>query len=171
MTVSLGELSTDQVEALRRRHPYGADLSGFRDIVAQDGWLTANVQYLEGERRRSADAMRDLMEEVGVDRVESVEQAVELIVLALRVFAPPSGFAGAVAHLAPGMIRLENVECPVYRAFEEAGWRTVTACPSWHRRRGWFDALGVSASDSVVGEKKWGDAACCSIIDVRGVAG
>jgi hypothetical protein len=168
VTASLS-LTAEQVETLRERHPYSADLSWLPETVRADGWLTANVQFLELERSRSADAMRDLMRAVGIERVASVEQAADLIELALTVFAPPSGFEGTVEREAPGTLRIENAECPVYRSFEDASWHTVTACPSWHRRRGWIEALGVRASDSVVGEKKWGDAACCSIIDVRGI--
>jgi hypothetical protein len=168
VTASLS-LTAEQVQALRERHPYAADLSWLPDTVRADGWLTANVQFLEQERKRSAAAMLDLMGVLGVQHVASVEQAVDLLELALTVFAPPAGFSGTVTRDGPGTIRIENAECPVYRAFEDANWHTVTACPSWHRRRGWIEALGVRASDSVVGEKKWGDAACCSIIDVRGI--
>ncbi len=129
-------LTEEQVEALRARHPYAADLSWLPGSVRSDGWLIANVHFLELERQRSADAMRDLMREVDVERVETVEQALDLIELALAVFAPPEGFAGQVKRETPGTIRIENAECPVYRAFEDASWHTVTACPSWHRRRG-----------------------------------
>jgi hypothetical protein len=52
---------------------------------------------------------------------------------------------------------------------QASGWHSVTACPSTHRRRGWFDALGVDATDTIVGEQKWGDAACATEIEIRQV--
>lgn len=163
-------LRGDQISRLRERHPYAADLSWLDDTLREEGWLGANTRYLEDERRRSAEAMRDLMQELGVERVESAEQAIELIACAAEVFAPPSGFSGRVVRVSPTSLRIANAECPVYQALEDSGWHSVTACPSWHRRRGWIDALGVRASDTVIAEKKWGDAACVAVIDVSASA-
>lgn len=161
-------LTSEQVQGLRARHPYASDPSPILEIARTEGWLSANVRYLEEERARSAAAMRDLMAAVGLERVDSLDQVVDLIELGLDVFAPPSGFTGTLTRVEPGVIQIENAECPVYRTFEDSAWRAITACPSWHRRRGWFDALGVNVSDSVVGEKKWGDVACCSVIAIQG---
>lgn len=162
------ELSEEQVKDLRKRFPYMPSRRWVGTLAQKRGWLVANVTYLEGERKRAAAAMRHLMAELGVSTVTSVEQAAELLVLAFQVFAPENGFFGALERDG-GRVRVEAVDCPVYRALEESGWHTVTACPSWHRRRGWIDALGVEASDTVLREMKWGDAACISLIEVKRV--
>ena len=52
---------------------------------------------------------------------------------------------------------------------KDAGGLGMMACPSWHRPRVWFDALGVAATDSVIADKKWGTRACLTIIDVTSV--
>lgn len=164
-------LRGDQIGRLCKRHPYAADLSWLGETLREEGWLGANTRYLESERRRSAEAMCDLMRELSIERVESAEQAIDLIACAIEVFAPPGGFNGRLVRESPTTLRIVNAQCPIYSALEDARWHTVMACPSWHRRRGWIDALGVQASDTVIAEKKWGDAACMSIIDVRAVGG
>ncbi len=161
-------LSEAQVRTLRRRYPAAPDRSWVGKLAARRGWLEANVRYLQGEEKRSAAAMRALMRETGAGRVRSTGQALDLIELACEVFAPDGGFSGMVTRSSDHVLRIADLSCPVYREIESRGWLGVTACPSWHRRRGWLNALGVHASDSVLHDKKWGDAACVAMIEVRG---
>ncbi len=170
LTVRRHSLSPEQIQTLRERHPFAADQAWIPEFVRVQGWLTANIRYLEGERQRSATAMRDMMRELGVEQIQSAAEAVDLIELAVGVFAPEPGFAGTVAREADCSLRITNPHCPVYQSFQDAKWMGVTACASWHRRRGWIDALGVVATDFVCGEKKWGDPACECVIEVRRVA-
>jgi hypothetical protein len=163
------QLSDRQIEELRRRHPYQIDFPRDAETVRERGWVDTNVAYLEGEKSRSAAAMRDLMRAVGVERVRSREEALDLVALACEVFAPDAGFTGAIRRRRDGTMTISVRECPVYQAMEDAGWLGMTACPSWHRRRGWFEALGVKATDSVIADKKWGTRACFTIIDVTSV--
>jgi hypothetical protein len=114
--------------------------------------------------------MRALMETLGVEAPVSVEEALDLIELAVHVFVPAEGFQGGTTRTAQNELRIVNPYCPVFRAIEERNWRGVTACPSWHVRRGWLDALEVNATDSVMGEKKWGDPACACVIRVEALA-
>lgn len=162
-------LSPEQVAALRERHPYQADLSYVSEVVEHQGWLDANTTYLETERARSEAAMRDLMREAGGERVRSAQDAYELIALAYQVFSPAEGFSGSITMRPDGAMQITVSDCPVFRALEESGWFSVTSCPSWHRRRGWLDALGVDATDSVLSDKKWGTPACVCVIDVERV--
>ena len=163
-------LSPEQIQTLRERHPFVPDQAWVPEFVRSEGWLAANICYLERERQRSATAMRDLMGDLGVAQVQSVAEALDLIEVAVNVFAPESGFAGTVARESDHSLRITNPNCPVYQSFEDAKWLGVTACASWHRRRGWIDALEVVATDFVCGEKKWGDPACECVLEVRGVA-
>lgn len=164
---TLRRLSAEQMEELRRRHPYQIDYPRDAETIRERGWVDTNVAYLEGEQNRSAAAMRELMREVGVERARSREEALDLVVLACEVFAPEAGFKGAIKRRADGTMTISVPDCPVYQAMEEAGWLGMTACPSWHRRRGWFEALGVEATDSVLADKKWGTRACFTVIDVK----
>jgi hypothetical protein len=135
-----------------------------------DGWLEVNRRYLQEERQRGERSMRALMTVLGVDSVQSVDDGLDLIELAVRVFTPPDGYKGTTVRTGTNEIRIVNPYCPIYRAIEERNWRGVTACPSWHLRRGWLDALDVDATDSVIGEKKWGDPACAAVIRVEACA-
>lgn len=166
-TVDALTLTPEQVRRLRKHYPFEPDVSWIPDVVRDEGWLAANVRYLERERERSAAAMRDLMREVRVERVRSTNEVLDLIALAVEVFAPEKGFAGTASRKSDRALQISNPRCPVYQAIEDANWHGVTACPSWHRRRGWLDALGVVATDSVTAEKKWGDPTCATIIEVR----
>lgn len=162
-------LNAQQVDDLRARHPFEPDLSWAPDVVRTEGWLDANVRYLEGERRRSAAAMRDLMRALGIERPASPEQALDIFELAIQVFAPADGFTGTLERESPTTLRVTNRECPVFDAIEQQQWHGFTACASWHRRRGWMDALGTVSQDSIFGERKWGDVACEAVIEVKSV--
>jgi hypothetical protein len=168
--LNMDSLTEGQVAALRQRFPYQLPAEWVGRLAASDGWQAANLQFLEAERKRSTAAMRHLMDELGVERVDSREEALDLMELAFRVFTSNGDFTGTIDRAPDGVLRVEVQRCPVYQALEDAGWRTVTACPSWYRRRGWLDALGVHATDSLLGEKKWGDVACVSEIQIQQVA-
>ncbi len=169
LTASELKLSMQQVNDLRARHPFEPDLSWAPEVVRTSGWLGANVRYLEEERSRSAAAMRDLMRELGVRRPASPAQALDIFELAIGVFAPDEGFAGTLKRESPTTLRVTNANCPVFEAMERQRWHGFTACASWHRRRGWMDALGVIAHDSILSERKWGDVACEAVIEVKSV--
>lgn len=159
-----------QVRALRKRYPYALDSSWVGRLARERGWKEANALYLRSERKRSAAAMRNLMRETGVESVRSPGDALDLVALACEVFAPDDGFTGIITRASDRTLRIASPSCPVYGDIEARHWLGVTACPSWHRRRGWLDALRVHASDSVLHEKKWGDAACVAAIEVSGLA-
>jgi hypothetical protein len=145
MQPSIPMLTQEQLNGLRARHPFEADTSGILAIARERGWLDANVSYLAQERARGADAMRDLLSEVGVSAVPSVADAVQLLRLACQVFTGEAGFEGILARQSSHSLRITAAPCPIYRALEERQWTGVTACPSWHRRRGWLDAGGSLA--------------------------
>ena len=64
---------------------------------------------------------------------------------------------------------VQNAECPTNALMEAQGGFGVTACASWHRRRGWLDALHVEATDSVYSEQRWGSPACSALLHVQSV--
>lgn len=162
-------LSVEAARELRMRHPYAPDQAWVPATLRSEGWEAVNVRYLNGERARATRAMRDLLNSLGIERPQSCEQAADLIALGMEVFAPEAGFTGTVTRSSPTELRMANSVCPAFAAIEQQGWLGVTACPSWHRRRGWLDALGVDATDSVLREKKWGDPACVCVLSVQGL--
>ncbi len=164
-------VSEEQARALRKRYPYALENSWVGRVARERGWQEANALYLRGEQRRSTGAMRALMREAGVTPECSPEDALSLIALACEVFAPEDGFTGEVTRASDTALRIASPNCPAYADIETREWQGVTACPSWHRRRGWLDALHVTADDSMVHEKKWGDEACVAVIEIdAGVA-
>lgn len=162
-------LTEEQIEALRARFPYQMPDEWVGKIAAREGWREANTTYLAAERKRSAAAMQHLMAELGVDHARSREQALDLIEIAFEVFACGDDFDGTITRDGD-KLRIEVRHCPVFEAIEASDWHGVTACPSAHRRRGWFDALGVTGTDTLLGEQKWGDAACAAELEIQKVA-
>lgn len=169
MTSTEYELTDAAVARLRERFPYMPSRAWVGELARKRGWQEANTTYLNGERKRAAAAMRHLMQELGVSRVSSPEEAIDLLTIAFQVFAPDQGLLLSLERDG-NQLTVESVNCPVFKALEDAGWHTVTACPSWHKRRGWLDALGVGANDTVLREMKWGDPACRCVIEIRSVA-
>jgi hypothetical protein len=109
--------------------------------------------------------MTDLMEALGARRPISPAGAADLVATAVELYAGSDDAEWCVERLDPECLRIAVANCPVFRRLEENQWRGVTACGSWHRRRGWYDAMGIYASDSILGESKWGDPACEALID------
>jgi len=161
-------LSDRQSEDLRKRHPYWPDFAVILDLAQRAGWEQANRHYLLTERDRAAAAMRDLIEAVGIASPVPSPLALDLIELAVRTFTPDGKFTGVIQRDGPSRIRIVNCPCPGFVRMEEHGWLGVTACSSWHRRHGWYDALGVTARDIIEGDMGLGDPACVSIIEVTG---
>lgn len=169
MHVGTHQLTEEQARRLRARHPYHADQAWVAQTVAREGWVAVNQRYLANERSRFEAAMRDLLSELGLAAARSTEEALDLLELAFQVFAPAEeGFTGRLIREGTNGLRIEQPTCPTFRLFEEQRWHGVTACASWHRRRGWLDALGVRASDTVLAEQKWGDPACIAAVQVTG---
>lgn len=167
--LSMASLTEGQVQSLRERYPYQLPSEWVGRLAARSGWQEANGTYLRAEQKRAMTAMRHLMGELGVESVSTPDEALDLVECAFNVFAESKDFSGTIERLPGAMLRVEVSQCPVYEALESSKWRMVTACPSWYRRRGWLDALGVQATDSLVGEKKWGDAACAAEIQIEHV--
>lgn len=162
------KLTNEATARLREQFPYMPSRAWVGELARKRGWQEANRTYLNGERKRAKAAMHHLMQELGVTHVSSTEQAVDLLTVAFQVFAPDEGMSLSLEREG-NRLTVESVDCPVFGALEESGWHTVTACPSWHKRRGWLDALGVGASDTVLREMKWGDPACRCVIEIRSV--
>lgn len=162
-------LTADQLQALRTRHPFEPDQSWVAEVVRTMGWRVANARYLEGERDRYAEAMRDLLSTLGIERPRDPQEALDLIELAFEVFAPETGFAGVLRRRGDCELYMRNGHCPTYELMESQGRLGVTACASWHRRRGWLDALHVEASDTMLSDKLWGSRACSTLLRIHAV--
>lgn len=135
------------------------------DIAHRQDWRHANEAYLAHELHRGREEMRHLMAALGVRPPLTAEQAADLVEAALRLYVGTAASPEAVRRTAPASIRVRVCDCPTYRRLEATHWLGVTACGAWHRRRGWYEALGVFPSDSVVAESKWGDEACEAVIE------
>lgn len=161
------ELSWPEVERLRSEWSSDpAPASAVKENAA-NGWLEVNRHYLQEQRELAGRSMRAMMGVLTVDSVETPEEALDLVDLALRVFSPPEGYQGHTVRKGSNQLLMVNPYCPIFNALEEHKWRGVTACPSWYIRRGWLDALGVEATDLLVTEKKWGYRTCTASISVE----
>jgi hypothetical protein len=160
-------LSREQASVLRERHPVTLDQAWVPPSAHSVGWVETNRRYLAAERQRGEGEMRDLLAELGLSGPRDVEEAVHLLAQAVDVYATGDAPDALATHTAPGTLRISITACPGYRLMEEQRWHGITACGSWYRRRGWLDALGVDATDSVVAEQKWGDPACVAEVTIR----
>jgi len=172
MTATANRLTAVQLDRLRACDTSEQIRMGVPSLeVARGGWADVNRRHLSDARSSGRRAMAALMRETGIEKVSSPSEAADLIALAVQVFALKGGYSGTLRRPAPNVVVMENEECPMFAALEEREWHGVTACSSWHQRRGWYDALGAIVEDSVLGEKKWGDRACVAEVRVVGLSG
>lgn len=157
---TLERLPAGQLDELRQRYPYDQDESWVRLVAARDGWTEANRQFLRWHHDRGAAEMGALMEAAGVDQVETPRAAADLLRLAYEVYMPPERFRATMVTLDEDRVRVVVGRCPMFDKIDDAGGAGVTACGSWHHRRGWFDGMGVAVEDNVHAEQTWGEPAC-----------
>lgn len=145
---------------LRREFPPEQDETWVQRIGREKGGAEANRSYLAWHRERGREEMAALMRALGIKNTPSPRIAAELVALGYEVFMLPDGFQGSIDRLTDDTIQISVETCPLFEKFEANHWKGVTACSSWHHRQGWYDAMGVPATDSVLAERKWGDTAC-----------
>lgn len=153
-------LLPETAERLRRAFPTEQDEAWVLQLAHEHGWLDANRKYLEWHRERGRQEMAALMSALAIKGTPSPRIAAELVALGYEVFMLPEGFRGSIERLTDDSIRINVAVCPVFEKLEQTHWQGVTACSSWHHRQGWYDAMGIAATDSQLEEEKWGDAAC-----------
>ncbi len=159
---------TPEVRAALRRRFRGMEKTRWvTELAAQRGWKEANRRYLESMRKQGVQEMAALMEDLGIIGTVSTEEALELLETALAVFLPEAEVRRTTEDEGQPELRIVVKDCTTYARIERSAWHGVTACGSWHRRQGWYQALGVDALDTVVGEKKRGDIACTALVRLR----
>ena len=170
MMTAVKKLTPEARAALRRHVPQAEGTRWVTDLAAKRGWEEANRSYLESTRAQGVEEMSALMEDLGISAVASREEALELLETALAVYLPEAQVERMTDDRGEPALRIGVRECPTYAASEASGWHGVTACSFWHRRQGWYQALGIDVMDTVVGEKKWGDVACAALVQLPAAA-
>ena len=164
--VSSPQLSGVAIVELRRQFPYQQDERWVvEEARGAGGWVDANRSFLAWHRGRGASEMKALMEAAGIQAVTSSEAAADLVALAYEVFMPVDEYRGTIVRVDDTHLRIVTGVCPMFGKIERTEWHGVTACGSWHHRRGWYDAMGVDPEDGVLAEQKWGDAACIAEVE------
>jgi hypothetical protein len=164
MQALVDTLSDAERESLREEFRLVEPTLWASDLARRRRWQDANEAFLRHERERGKRDMEHLMAAVGASRPVSPTVAADLVQAAFTLYLE-DGADGIVERLSDDCLRVSVRNCPIFRRLEETSWRGVTACGSWHRRRGWYEAMGIYATDSVLGESKWGDEACEALID------
>ena len=148
-------------DVLRDKFTAVNDTRWVLSLAATEGWERANRSYLEAMRQRGGEEMAALMEAAGIGGPVPLDEAVELVEEALSLWAAGTKVKRLQHHKkGEAVLEIRVVNCPVYARLVKTGWHGVTACGNWHRRQGWYDALGVVAEDTLLREKKWGYGAC-----------
>jgi hypothetical protein len=135
------------------------------EIARQKDWRAANEEFLRHERGAGKTEMQHLMTALGLSPPISAETAADLTVAAVTLLLAPTSTGDFVWRVDERSVRLRICACPTLKRLEAQHGRGVTACGSWHRRKGWYEAMGIRASDSVLAESIWGDEACEALID------
>ncbi|OFW48852.1 MAG: hypothetical protein A2146_08015 [Actinobacteria bacterium RBG_16_67_10] len=154
-------------EVLRSRFAAVNDTRWVLSLAAREGWEQANRAYLGAMRQRGAEEMAALMEGAGIGRPVSLDEACQLLEMALSFWASGTTVKRPTHRKGEAVLEIRVVNCPIYAQIEKTGWHGVTACGNWHRRRGWYQALGVVAEDTLLREKKWGYGACVARVKLR----
>ena len=165
------QLPQETLESLGGRFARANDSRWVLGVAASDGWLAANRAYLAAMRQRGAEEMAALMEAAGIARPMALPEAVELLEMALPLWACGTRVKPLTRGNGSIVLEIRVVNCPIYAQLQKTGWRGVTACGNWHRRRGWYDALGIIAEDTLLKEKKWGHGACVIRVRLRSAPG
>lgn len=158
--VAVKGLSRETKSVLRDRFTAVNDTRWVLSLAARAGWEQANRGYLAAMRQRGEEEMAALMEAEGIGRPVSLDEAVQLLERALSLWASRTIVKRMTHKKGEAALEIRVVNCPIYAQLQKTGWHGVTACGNWHRRRGWYDALGVVAEDTLLREKKWGYGAC-----------
>jgi len=161
-------LPQETEDALRSKFGTTANSRWVLRVAAREGWREANRAYLAAMRERGAEEMAALMEAAGIGGPVSLDDACLLLETALSLWASGTTVKRHTPHRTGGtVLEIRVVNCPVYAELQRTGWHGVTACGNWHRRRGWYDALGIIAEDTLLREKKWGYGACVARVRLR----
>ncbi len=161
------QLSREKADSLRVEFSAVENTDWVVKLARQKGWRQANSSYLEAMRAHGADEMALLMDAAGVSKRPSVDEARQLLLIALSLWAPQISIKQLPADEGEAHFEIRVVDCPTYRRIEAACWRGVTACGGWHHRQGWYDALGIAAEDTLLREMKWGFGACVIDVELR----
>lgn len=165
--MSTVQVSREKKGSLRAEFSAVDDTDWVLRLAREKGWERANRSYLEAMRRRGAEEMASLMDAAGVGNRPSLDEAVQLLEMALSLWAPRVNIKRLHAAEGEAHLQVRVIDCPTYQQIESSCWRGVTACSSWHHRQGWYDALGIAAEDTLVREMKWGYGACVVRVKLR----
>ncbi len=163
--MSITQLSRETEDALHNKFSAVDNTDWVLRLARQQGWRQANSSYLDAMRTRGAEEMASLMDAAGVGPRPSLDEARQLLLMALTLWAPSVSFKPLPADEGEAHVEVRVIDCPTYNRIEAASWQGVTACGNWHHRQGWYEALGVEAEDTLLREKKWGYGAC--VIEVK----
>jgi hypothetical protein len=143
------------------------DQTRFLKKAAREGWRAANRAYLDAMRERGQREMLALMAAAGVEPPAPLAEAQALLEKAVSLWSPDAKIKPVVRRSRETLLQIRVLHCPVYERLQAGGWHGITACGNWHRRRGWYDALGVAAEDALLKEQKWGHGACLAQVRLR----
>jgi len=163
---AMKSLTPEVRSALRLRSSARDDTRWVLRLAVKSGWQEANRRYLEAMREQGVEEMSALMKDLGVEGSLSDDEALDVLEAAVAVYLPEAEVERSASERGLSALTIRVRDCPTYARIERSGWHGVTACGSWHRRKGWYQALGIYPADTVVGEKKWGDEACVALVEL-----
>lgn len=159
-------LPPETIERLRERFSWEEDEQFALRIAVDEGWLEGERRYLHWQRIRGRLEMRALMEALGIARIDAPDQAAGLFVMAYRVFMPPEVYHETVEREWDDRVRVVATG-EAAEASRRMAWGGVVAGGTWHRRQGWYEAMGVVAEEGLPEGPDYIDPACIAEVTFR----
>jgi hypothetical protein len=129
------------------------------------GWPQAQGDYLARERERARQAMTELIARRGLEAPVAIDEAYELLELAFDTFTSgPGGEPGATRRAEAGGLFVSVVGCPTQDEPRAQSMCSERVCPFWHRRQGWIEAMGLSATDMRDADARGLPGGCTSVV-------
>lgn len=161
--------TTQEFEDLRRRFEPRAMGPDDAKRAYQLGWSRAQDAYLARERERAHEGMTALMARRGRAAPVDLDDAYDLLELAFRTFNV-DGTDPGVTHRDEdgGALVLSVIGCPTQPEPRARAICSERVCPYWHRRQGWIEALGLTATDRRDASAAGVAGGCTSVVALRG---
>ena len=163
--------TTQEFEDLRRRFAPRAMGPDDAKRAYQLGWSRAQDAYLTRERERARVGMTELMARRGQAAPVELDDAYHLLELAFRTFNA-GGVEPGVTHRdeGGGALVLSVIGCPTQAEPRAQAICSERVCPYWHRRQGWIEAMGLTATDRRDPSAAGGAGGCTSVVALRAAA-
>jgi hypothetical protein len=140
-------LSDEREKELIRKCWYTHDARWFMSVAQEFGLEAANRLNKRVCRALGEAEMRRLLKAVGVARPTTVQELVQVIETAFRIFAPSPLTELEIRVVDDRSYEASMKHCFIHANITKAGIGASYVCAAFDRVQGWHDALGVPLAE------------------------